>query len=128
MRDKPWSQWLRRAESNLARARFGRQVPEVLYEDLCFDAQQAAEKSLKAFMLYMGMETPRTHSIDYFLKLIEDSGKVCIPAELKEAAVLTDYSVETRYPGDWEPVGEEEYKQAVFLANSICSWVLSIVR
>lgn len=62
MRDKPWSQWLRRAESNLARARFGRQVPEVLYEDLCFDAQQAAEKSLKALMLYMGMENRPIHA------------------------------------------------------------------
>lgn len=42
------AEWLRRACSNLARARADRSVPEALYEDLCFDAQQAAEKAIKA--------------------------------------------------------------------------------
>jgi HEPN domain-containing protein len=35
-------EWLRRARSNLARARADRNLPDVLYEDLCFDTQQAA--------------------------------------------------------------------------------------
>ena len=39
--------WLRRARSNLARARDDSGVPEVLYEDLCFDCQQAAEKAVE---------------------------------------------------------------------------------
>lgn len=38
------AEWLRRARSNLARARADRGLPEVLYEDLCFDTQQAVEK------------------------------------------------------------------------------------
>ncbi len=41
------AEWLRRARSNLHRARAYRQQPEVLYEDFCFDAQQAAEKAIK---------------------------------------------------------------------------------
>ena len=43
-----------RAASNLARARQGRQCEEVLFEDLCFDAQQAAEKALKALLIFFG--------------------------------------------------------------------------
>jgi hypothetical protein len=39
-------EWLRHARSNLARCRAGRGLPEVLLEDLCFDAQQAAEMTL----------------------------------------------------------------------------------
>jgi hypothetical protein len=39
--------WLRRARSNLARAKQDK-PDEVLFEDLCFDAQQAVEKALKA--------------------------------------------------------------------------------
>ena len=41
-------EWLRRAKSNLARAKVGKVSEDILYEDLCFDAQQAAEKAFKA--------------------------------------------------------------------------------
>ncbi len=37
-------EWLRRAKSNLAIAKMGRISDEILFEDLCFDAQQAAER------------------------------------------------------------------------------------
>lgn len=44
-------EWLRRAGSNLARAKSGRITHEILYEDLCFDAQQALEKALKSLYI-----------------------------------------------------------------------------
>jgi len=34
--------WLKRAKSNLIRAKFEK-LPDVYWEDLCFDAQQACE-------------------------------------------------------------------------------------
>ena len=43
--------WLRRARSNLTRARDTRRNPDVLFEDLCFVAQQASEKALKALFV-----------------------------------------------------------------------------
>lgn len=49
--------WLRRAESNLNIARLGRQQG-ILLEDLCFEAQQAAEKALKALLILLGGEYP----------------------------------------------------------------------
>ena len=39
-------EWLNRARSNLALAR--KMAPAIYLEDLCFDAQQAAEKGIKA--------------------------------------------------------------------------------
>ena len=126
MSDEVWRQWLQRAKSNLARAELGKQTQDILYEDLCFDAQQAAEKALKGAMLFLHIDVPKTHSIGYLLRLINDSGKVEIPENLKEAAILTDYAVTTRYPGDWEPVEEDEYKRAVALARAIVQWVLSL--
>ena len=53
--------WLRRAESNLRIARAGREEG-VFLEDLCFEAQQAAEKALKALLIYLGGEYPRVHT------------------------------------------------------------------
>ena len=51
-------EWLRRARSNLASAGAGRFLPEVLYEDLCLDAQQAAEKAIKAILVHRKTPTP----------------------------------------------------------------------
>ena len=42
-------EWLNRARSNLTKAKA--KSPEVYLEDLCFDAQQAAEKAIKAVLL-----------------------------------------------------------------------------
>lgn len=123
-----WRIWLQRAKSNLARAQLGRQTPDILYEDLCFDIQQATEKALKGLMDFYGIDVPMTHSIGYLLKLIEESGKVPVPGKLKEAAILTDYAVTTRYPGDWEQIDEAEYKRALSLAQEVYKWVLSLTR
>jgi len=51
-------QWLRRARSNLARASQGQVAPDVLFEDPCFNAQQAAEKALKALLVLKGVQVP----------------------------------------------------------------------
>jgi hypothetical protein len=45
-----------------------------------------------------------------------------------EAVILSDYAVETRYPGNYEPVGEEEYLRALDIARSVCQWVVGIIR
>jgi len=47
MTTEEFETWLRRAESNLHIARMGK-GEGVFLEDLCFEAQQAAEKALKA--------------------------------------------------------------------------------
>jgi len=44
--------WLRRAESNLHIAHLGK-AQGVFLEDLCFEAQQAAEKAMKALLIYL---------------------------------------------------------------------------
>jgi HEPN domain-containing protein len=52
--DEP-REWLNRARSNLAKARNTPQVFEIYLEDLCFDAQQAAEKAIKAVLIHLGV-------------------------------------------------------------------------
>jgi HEPN domain-containing protein len=39
--------WLKRAKSNLQIAKAGKVFDDILYEDLCFDCEQAVEKALK---------------------------------------------------------------------------------
>ena len=49
-------EWLNRARSNLARAEV--LAPGSYLEDLCFDAQQAAEKAIKAVMIRRDINFP----------------------------------------------------------------------
>ncbi len=79
--------WLARARSNLKRAELDRQDSDIFLEDLCFDAQQAAEKALKAICIHLGVAFPKTHSLVYLIDLIERAG-LCVPEEVREADLL----------------------------------------
>jgi len=114
--------WLQRAKSNMARAKAGRVLPDILYEDLCYDAQQAVEKALKMICIIHEIVFPKTHDIAYLIELLE-KGNVEVPGELQNAKILTGYAVETRYPGDYEPVDEDDYLNAVQLAENVLEWV-----
>jgi HEPN domain-containing protein len=118
-------EWIRRARSNLARARAGPSSPEVLYDDLAFDAQQAAEKAAKAVLVHAGSSVPRTHSLVELLDLVERTGH-SVPPDVREAGRLTAYAVDARYPG-FEPVTAVEHAEAVVLAESVVVWAEAIV-
>ena len=109
-------EWLRRAVSNLARARAERPGPEVLYDDLCFDAQQAAEKAIKAVLVHRSIDFPKTHDIARLLTLAAQAG-VPVGSELRAAAALTPFAAAGRYPSSWGDVAEAEYHDAVRLAE-----------
>jgi len=116
------NEWLQRAKSNMARAKAGRVSPDILYEDLCYDAQQAVEKALKSVCIIHEIVFPKTHDIGYLIELLE-KGNVEVPEELQNAKILTGYAVETRYPGDYEPVDEDDYLNAVKIAEKVLKWV-----
>jgi len=112
--------WLRRAKGNLARARQTK-PKDAFWEDLCFDAQQAAEKAIKAVLIFRKLEFRKTHDLRGLLSLLDSSGYP-VPEEIRRADELTDYAVETRYPGLSEPVDVSEYRDAVDLAEAVLRW------
>ena len=120
------AEWLRRARSNLALANNAAQLPGVLYEDLCFDAQQAAEKGIKAVLVQLQVEFPKTHALSELLDLVARAG-LPASADVREASRLTRYAVTTRYVGLTEDVTEDEYREAVDLAERVLRWAESIV-
>ncbi len=102
------NEWLKRAKSNLERAKAGKTSEDILDEDLCFDAQQYVEKALKALPVSLDVEFPWKHDIDALLDLVSKAG-IEIPDEVKRAVILTRYAVHTRYPGFDEPVSDETF-------------------
>jgi HEPN domain-containing protein len=117
--------WLRRARSDLSLASVT--LPQdVLYNELCFHAQQAVEKSIKAVLVHCGIEFRKAHDIDYLMTLLPQD--VPAPPGAEEIVGLTSYAVMFRYPGDYEDVTEEDYRWAVQAAQTVYDWAEQIIR
>ena len=112
-------EWINRARSNLIRA--ANRVPGVYLEDLCFDAQQAAEKAIKALLIGRGVEFPYVHDLGLLLTLLEDAGEI-VPEAVRQAEKLNPYSTATRYPDLAHPVSEQEYADAIAIAEAVVEW------
>jgi HEPN domain-containing protein len=112
-------EWIRRAKSNLALARNA--IPDVDLEDLCFDAQQAAEKSIKAVFIKRGENFPYSHDLNRLLHLLERNG-LRIPKYVNEAKELTLYAYVTRYPGLAAAVTTRDHRRAVRIAAAVLRW------
>ncbi|MFQ5806679.1 MAG: HEPN domain-containing protein [Phycisphaerae bacterium] len=113
--------WLARAQSCLKRARLGHGDPEIFLDDLCFDAQQAVEKALKALLIARGVRFPSTHIIADLVTLLKRAGNA-LPESAAGAVDLTPYAVRARYPGGPE-LTEEDYRSAVRIAEGVVAWV-----
>ena len=112
-------EWLNRARSNLARARIV--TAEAYLEDCCFDAQQAAEKAIKAVMIKRRIDFPYIHDIARLFRILESDGQA-VPEDLERAAELTRYATAMRYPGIEDPVSEEAHAEAVAIAETVVRW------
>lgn len=118
--------WLRHAKADLALA----QVPLPvggLFNTLCFHAQQAAEKSVKAVLIACGIEPPKVHSLTRLVDLLPAGKRTdkCLLA----ASDLTTYATTFRYPGDDDDdVSEEEYRAALNIAQQVVAWAEIAIR
>jgi len=119
--------WLLRAKGNLNLAEKGGRLKGVLLEDLCFNAQQAAEKALKAVCLSRGMDIPKTHSLIQLMDILE-AGDIEIPENIREADILTQYAVQSRYPSIMEEITRDEYRDTVKLAAKVVFWAETIIK
>ena len=115
--------WLTYAKSDLVMSKH--QEEFVLFNNLCFHAQQCVEKSVKAVLILHSIEYPRTHDINKLVGLFPPD--IQWEDELRGAGILSEYAIEARYPGDRDEVSEEDYKIAIALAESVFGWASKIV-
>jgi HEPN domain-containing protein len=119
-------EWLARARGDLALA--CAPLPSGgFYEDLCFHAQQAAEKALNAVYLHCGWAFRYVHDLEELITGLRQHG-LRVPEAVEDAVVLTSYAFEARYPGLAEPVPGEEHRQAIELAQTVVRWAEETVE
>jgi HEPN domain-containing protein len=119
-------EWLEHARSDIALARLGIGNQNILASQICFHAQQAAEKALKAVLRFHQIEFPLTHDLDVLLELLEQS-RIKLPSDVQKSGELTPYAVEARYPGGTNP-SENDIHFSVNLAQCVIDWAACCIQ
>lgn len=111
--------WLAKAELDLKAAAHDASTPEhALWGDVMFHAQQAAEKSMKAFLAWHDAPFRKTHNID-------ELGQQCAALDpslaplAHGAAPLTEYAWKFRYPGEDSEARRVDAEEALSVANHV---------
>lgn len=111
-------QWIEMAEHDLITADHTLSLRENCpFDTVCFHAHQCVEKYLKSYLVFAEVEFPKTHDLVILLKLSDTAGLAGL--EIGEIQPLNRYSIEARYPGDWEPIEGVEARRAVEVARRV---------
>ena len=120
-------QWLAKADSGLTAAQRLLDLGGP-YDAVCFHAQQAAEKALKAVLAFADVPIPRTHNL-------EDLQALCLALPAMASATglaalelveLTPFAVETMYDIEFWP-DRIDARGATDIAARACALVREIV-
>jgi len=113
-------QWLSFAKGDLAVAEHEMQRPDPVHHTVCFLSQSAAEKFLKGFLISRGWSLEKTHDLVQLLGWCAeyDAG---VARMITEGALLNEYIVAGRYPGDIaaEQIGPDEAREALEAAQRV---------
>jgi HEPN domain-containing protein len=113
---KELERWVRYAEDDLKVAELildSDQVPRAA----CFNAQQCAEKSIKASLVFLQVPFPKTHDLNRLRDLLPEGWDV--KEEFPDLRQLSSWAVEPRYPGDLVEATREDAVSAINQAKEI---------
>jgi len=118
-------QWLEKADEDRLVVRQLFDAESIALGAIGFHCQQAAEKYLKAFLLFHGLEPERTHNLEFLLARC-----ACVDPgfSLIDPMNLTDYGVEARYPGDFLEPTSDEIEELMRIVEVIREKVLTAIR
>ena len=115
--------WIEKAKEDIKAAKLLLDSSANLNSIVCFHAQQAVEKALKAFLTKAGVRTGRTHDIGFLLRLCEEQDEEFRNLPTEELSRLSFYAVQIRYPENYYTPSREEAKKAVDIAEKLISFV-----
>jgi HEPN domain-containing protein len=104
--------WLAKAENDLLNIRNNVHASLVPWDTVCFHAQQAAEKHLKAFLIAQDLIPPRSHDLVALLAICTESEPALAALEA-DCRQLTYFGTTSRYPNEAYEPDEKEGRLAV---------------
>lgn len=118
--------WLTIAQHDLASARKLAQEPEPLLDTAIYHCQQAAEKALKALLVFHDLPFEKTHDLEVLMGLA--GSRAAGFSELLDLAdLLTPYATAFRYPGEFVEPTPQEFAEALSASEKIVRLVLSVL-
>ena len=111
------ARWLRYAEEDLVTAEILLRQRHVPPRQSCGLAQQSVEKALKAVLIFLQIDFPRTHDLNILRNLVPESWQ--LKAAHPDLAYLTGWAVEARYPGDMPEATNADASEAVEQAQAV---------
>ena len=111
------ARWLRHAEEDLTTAEIFLGHPHVPPRQVCWFAQQSAEKALKAALIFLQIDFRRTHDLNVLRDLLPESWQ--LKTTHPDLSDLTRWAVEARYPEDMQGATKSEATEAVEQTRSI---------
>ena len=120
-------EWLTKAEKDYVAAGILLKSDPFVLGIVTFLAQQAAEKYLKAYLVWNQVDFPKTHNIGVLLVLISDLDKA-LAERLIPVRTLSKYAVDNRYPGDIPEVSQEAATTALALAEDVRDAIRNLLR
>jgi HEPN domain-containing protein len=110
--------WMEKAENDFRNAEYVLTLKENCpFDTVSYHCQQCAEKYLKATLILRGVDFPRTHDLVVLFNLLRQVEELNL--QVQDVQPLNRYSIESRYPGDWEPIDENEARSALEMAQKI---------
>lgn len=116
--------WIEKGDHDLGTARLTHlHIPK--YSDtIAFHCQQAVEKYLKSYLIFLDIPVKRTHDLTFILGLISQKDEVSQEIYDK-AAELKNFSIEIRYPEIIINLTDEDIQKALLLAQEFREYVLT---
>lgn len=111
-------QWLQKAESDLLNIRNNLAAEQIPTDTVCFHAQQAIEKLLKAVLIANGRNAVKTHDL---VRLLTDVSGIIPDLQQYEEQMeeISEYGVAVRYPDDFYEPSQDEAERAFALALTV---------
>ena len=116
--DEETKHWLRYALEDLASAEAMRTLTGVAPRNACYFAQQAAEKALKAALIFLQINFPYRHDLDELRDLLPDDWQTKTACD--DLSALTDWVTEARYPTRLPDATANDADAAITQARLVC--------
>ncbi len=117
-------QWIEKADEDRLVVHQLFEADSVARGTIGFHCQQAAEKYLKAFLIFHAIEPERTHNLEF---LLERCAVIDATFSAIDLLNLTDYGVEARYPGDFLEPSMCEINKLMLIVEQIRELVMTQV-
>jgi HEPN domain-containing protein len=109
-------QWFEKGDHDFGTAKITYLHLPKYRDTIAFHCQQAVEKYLKSYLIFLDIPFTRTHSLNFLLSLIAQSQDIT-NVLYDNASELEGFAVEIRYPDTVVELSDEDIKKALSIVS-----------